>query len=129
MNQKIFDTFFRVGEIKIGPTVMSLNTHGDTLGKVYLHPTDKNLFFSNEDYVVISINKFYCSYVWKLYDILPYIGISESELDRYMCELYIDEWEKSENPQKPRIDYLKQRLIEEDNPPRKSLIRQLFNLT
>lgn len=111
MDIEIFHKFFYLGEIKVGPTILSIHSDGDWLGTCYIHPTKKNILV-NEDQFVIGIREFNNTITEDLYNSLKYISIKKSEFDKFINEKFLIEWEQLEDPTKPDVYRLKNRWYE-----------------
>lgn len=111
MNEKLFNKLFTVTEIQIGPTVLSLNSHGSILGKIYIQPTDKCPLKFDMNFIVISVCESYCTYTWEFYNMLPHIGFTESELDEYFTKMFFERWIQDDvSKNKPDISSIIRRL-------------------
>lgn len=133
MNEKLFNKLFTVTDIQIGPTILSLNSHGEILGKIYLKPTDKCPLKDTMDFVVISVCESYCTYSWEFYNLLPYLGFRESELDEYFTKLYYDKWVQDDiTKNKPNISSITRRLkyysdVKNEKTPTYKKLYQIWN--
>lgn len=108
MDRDIFDRFFSLGEIKIGPTICSLHTDGDWLGTVNIYTTKKNVLLQGPLYV-IGVREFNNAITEDLYNALKYLSIKKAEFDKFINEYYLFEWENSEEEKKPDVFRLQRR--------------------
>lgn len=103
-----FEKFFSIGSVKIGPTIISLSTEGNILGNIQLVSTQKDIFLPNKITGVI-IREFNNTISQDLYNALQYLSIDKVKFDLYMNELFILEWESSNEIKKPDISNLRRR--------------------
>lgn len=104
----LFEKFFSVGNIKVGPTIISpFNVDGDILGSIQIYSTNKDFFLEKKvtGVVIRELNNIITE---ELYSALKYLSIDKSQFDYFINQLYIFEWESAPNP-KPNLDRLKNR--------------------
>lgn len=103
-----FEKFFSIGPITIGPTIISLSTDGNVLGKIQLLSTRKDIFLSNKMSTVL-IREFNNCVSEDLFNALQYLSIDKVKFDFFMNQLFILEWESNNEFNKPDISILKKR--------------------
>ena len=109
MIDPIFQKFFALGHIKVGPTIISpLAVEGNFLGSIQIFPTKKNIFLENNQTVVL-IRDFNNTISTDLSTALQYLSIDKTDFDFFMNELFIFEWESIDNQIKPDISILRKR--------------------
>ena len=108
MERYIFDKFFSLGEIKVGPTICSLGTDGDWLGTVNIYTTRKNVLLDKPNYI-IGVREFNNVMTEDLYDALKYLSIKKDEFDKFINEYYLFEWENTKQEIKPDVSRLRKR--------------------
>lgn len=104
----LFEKFFSVGDIKIGPTIISpFNVDGNILGTIQIYSTKKDIFLEKKVTGVV-IRELNNTITEELYSALQYLSIDKVKFDYFMNQLYIIEWESAPSP-KPDVDVLKKR--------------------
>jgi hypothetical protein len=103
-----FEKFFSIGSINIGPTIVSISQDGNILGSIQLISTEKDIFLPNKSSGII-IREFNNTISQDLFNALQYLCIDKVKFDYYMNELFILEWESSDEIKKPDISNLKRR--------------------
>lgn len=108
MDRDIFDRFFSLGEVKVGPTICSLGTDGDWLGTVNIYTTKKNILLEEPRYI-IGIREFNNILTQDLYNALKYLSIKKVEFDKLINQYYLFEWENIKEEKKPDVSRLQRR--------------------
>lgn len=101
MDRIIFDKFFSLGEVYVGPQIISPSHDGNWLGRVRIVPTKYNVFMDKESY--IGIREYNNVIDEKVFDLLKYISIKKSDFDKFINSYYLIEWESSKMEHKPNI--------------------------
>ena len=108
MINPIFNNFFSLGEVKVGPTICSEGQDGNWLGFVNVYSTKKDLFLK-EKKCSVAIREFNNIITEELYDALTYLSIDKTEFDFFINNYYLFEWENCSDPKKPDVSLLKRR--------------------
>ncbi len=104
----LFEKFFSVGHVKVGPTICSIGVDGNWLGSVQIYSTQKDIFLKNK-FTCVGIRDFNNSITEELYSALQYLSIDKVKFDQFINSLFIVEWESIDEPNKPDISTLKKR--------------------
>lgn len=108
MVEQIFQKFFSVGHISVGPTICSLSHDGNWLGSVQIISTNKDIFLERK-FTVVGIRDYNNSITEELYNALTYLAIDKVKFDYFINNLFIIECESSSEEKKPDISILKKR--------------------
>ena len=109
MVNQIFQKFFSIAHISVGPTICSLSSDGDWLGTVHILSTNKDIFLEKK-FSVVGIREFNNSVTEELYNAFLFLSIDKKDFDFFINELFILEWESITNEKKPNIDRLRKRI-------------------
>lgn len=104
MDRRLFDKFFSLGHISVGPTVITPD--GNWVGKVQIFST-KNDFFLNNKVTLIGVKEFENVVSEDMCNALKYLCIEKNDFDRFITKCYIIEWESMESNSKPDISLLR----------------------
>lgn len=108
MDRSIFERFFSIGDVSVGPTICSLHTDGDWLGTVKVY-ANKPEFFLQDKFTVVGVREFNNTITVDLYNALKYLSIDKTEFDRFINQIYLFEWEMTSEQPKPDVSNLKRR--------------------
>lgn len=108
MDRIIFEKFFSIGHISVGPKIISHTTDGDWLGTVQIYPTTEDIFL-NKKFTVVGVREFNNSITEDLYSALSYLSVNKVEFDRFINSIYVVEWESVSGQLKPDITNLLRR--------------------
>ena len=108
MVNQIFQKFFSIGYISVGPTICSLSSDGNWLGTAHIFSTNKDIFLEKK-FSVVGIREYNNTITEELYNALLFLSIDKSDFDLFINELFILEWESTNTEKKPDIDRLKRR--------------------
>jgi len=108
IEREIFDRFFTLSNVSVGPEIISNGVDGNWLGSVIFSKTQKNILIKH-DFCIIGIREFNNSCTEEFYSALNYLSIQKSELDKFVNQIYLMEWEILETSKKPNIDNLRRR--------------------
>lgn len=108
MDRTIFEKFFSIGHITVGPTIISPISEGNWLGSVQIYSTNED-FFLEKKLTAVGVREFNNVITHELFNALNYLSINKTEFDRFINSLYLLEWESIENKHKPDISNLKRR--------------------
>ena len=103
----LFEKFFSIGDIKVGPTIISTATDGNWLGTAHIFSTNKDIFLTNKS-CIVGIRDYNNTITQELYNALNYLSIDKTEFDYFMNGLFIREWLGVDYP-KPDISILRNR--------------------
>ncbi len=104
----LFEKFFSVGYVKVGPTIVTTGVDGNWLGSVQIYSTQKDIFLKDK-FTCVGIRDFNNSITEELYSALQYLSIDKVRFDYFINGLFILEWESIEDTKKPDISTLKKR--------------------
>lgn len=107
MDRIIFDKFFCLGEVYVGPEIISPSYDGNWLGKVRVIPTKNNVLIQESFFV--GVREFNNVVTEDLFNSLKYLSIEKSEFDRFVNKYYLIEWESTNITPKPNISSFLQR--------------------
>lgn len=109
MIDPILQKFFSLGQIKVGPTIISpLASEGNFLGSIQILSTKKDFFLEKKETVVL-IRDYNNTITEELFTALQYLSIDKVLFDYYMNSIYLMEWETCEMENKPDISSLRRR--------------------
>lgn len=108
MIDHIFQKFFSVGHVSIGPTIVSPHLDGSWLGSVQIYSTTKDIFLEKK-YTCVGIREFNNSITEEFYNALNYLSIDKVRFDYFINNVYLMEWENCEGKIKPDISVFKKR--------------------
>ena len=84
----LFEKFFSVGDIKIGPTIISpYNVDGNILGYIQIYSTKKDIFLEKKVTGVV-IRELNNTITEELYSALQYLSIDKVKFDYFVNQLY-----------------------------------------
>ena len=104
----VFENFFSVGHISVGPTIISQSVLGNYLGAVQIYSTKKDIFLKNK-LTSVGIRDYDNMISEDLSNAFKYLSIDKNEFDYFINNLFILEWESISNKIKPDISNLKKR--------------------
>lgn len=107
IDRDIFDIFFSVAEVYVGPTIISPSSEGNWIGKVRIIPTKKNILIESKE-IYVGIRVFNNTVTEEFYNALKYLAISKSEFDRFINHYYLMEWESTVSDYKPSVGNIEQ---------------------
>lgn len=102
MDRIIFDKFFCLGEVYVGPEIISPSYDGNWLGKVRIIPTKYNILMGKQS-VFVGVREFNNVITEDLFNTLNYLSIEKSEFDKLVNKYYLIEWESTKMNPKPNI--------------------------
>lgn len=114
MNRGIFDVFFTLCEVSVGPTIISPTDGGNWIGRVKIIGTEKNILLKTKEQY-IGIREYKTVLSDDVYNVLKYLTIEKSKFDYFINQYYLFEWENSDSKNKPDISCFKKRLQHEQN--------------
>lgn len=109
MNRRVFDNFFSLCEVSVGPTIITAGLGGCWLGTVKIVGTYKNTLIKSKTQY-IAIREFHNVYSEELLNALKYLSIEKSDFDDLITKYYLFEWENSDFEPKPNVISVKNRL-------------------
>jgi hypothetical protein len=101
MNHLLFNKFFQIGKVKIGPTVVRFYHGSNQIGTIEIKPTSNNPIL--EDGYCVAINEDEVSFQPEIKRCLYLMGVDLCELKMYLLSLYYEYWKKETNPKKPDL--------------------------
>jgi hypothetical protein len=104
----LFEKFFSVGHVKVGPTICSIGVDGNWLGSVQIYSTQRDIFLKNK-FTCVGIRDFNNTISEELFNALQYLSIDKVKFDYFINSLFIVEWDSIDEPNKPDISTLKKR--------------------
>lgn len=102
MNRGLFNYLFALGEVRIGPLIISSGYDGNWIGSVLLFPTKKNVLLKEKNYT-IGIREYNNAISDEIILNLDVFTISKSEFDKFINQYYLNEWLATKDEKKPDI--------------------------
>jgi hypothetical protein len=106
MDRSIFERFFSIGHVSIGPTIISPIHDGNWLGSVQVHSNTEDIFLERK-FTVVGVREFNNTITIDLFNALNYLSIDKTEFDRFINQIYLYEWESTTISPKPDVSNLK----------------------
>ena len=103
MNHTLFNKFFQIGKVKVGPTVCRFYHGADQIGTIEIKPTTKNPILT--DGYCVAVQEDEIGFQPEVRRALYLLGIDLKELQKYLLSLYYEYWKNDENPKKPTLNH------------------------
>jgi len=108
MDRTIFDRYFSLGEVTVGPTIFSDTHEGNYLGKVKVYSTKKNIFLKSM-FTFVYVSEYKNTITEDLNFALKNLDIEKKEFEKFINYYYLIEWQTCYDLTKPDISYFLQR--------------------
>ena len=105
MDRTIFDRYFSLGEVSVGPTIISGSVEGNYIGKVKVYSTKKNIFFESR-HSFVYIRDYYNTLTEELNFALKNLSIEHKEFEKFINDYYLIEWQTCFDNNKPDVSSL-----------------------